>query len=223
MGLTRRQWITAAGGAFAYPMYGLPAGEFWNRKDPGEWTSDEIAKLVTKSPWARESTAERVAMPSKASNDPILVPPTVRRNGTARRMPAPPAPAQNQKVFKGAIVWESAKPVRAARKTPLGNEFAGMYVISLARVPLIAKATPVLLERLRRASVLHIKGKDSLAPALVTQAAGGRIVFYFGFKRQMGEISKEDKEVTFITHRNNVEYSAKFNPREMLYRGELAD
>src|ERR1035441_2281224 len=42
----------------------LPSKPFalWNKKEPAEWSSDEIDKLVTKSPWARQITASSPAM-----------------------------------------------------------------------------------------------------------------------------------------------------------------
>jgi hypothetical protein len=229
MTLTRRQWFAAACGAAAScgVTYGFAAPDFWNRKDPAEWTPEEIARLLSKSPWAKGATMERVIMP-KPSAIPTTPPrPALNKNGTPKKTnttaaPRPSAP-KTQPVSRGIIVWESAKPVRDARKMAVGGEFAGMYVISAAHVPLIAKPTPAMFERLRRASILEIKGKDPLAPALVTQAPGDEYVFYFGFPRQGAEIVKEDKEITFITHRNNVGFTAKFNPREMLYHGELAD
>jgi hypothetical protein len=53
--------------AFA-AVLGLPAvsplsaggSDFWNKKDPKDWSSDEIEKLTTKSPWAKEVSAELV-------------------------------------------------------------------------------------------------------------------------------------------------------------------
>jgi hypothetical protein len=35
-------------------------------------------------------------------------------------------------------------------------------------------------------------------------------------------IAKEDKEVIFTTRLGKVLFTAKFSPKEMLYRGELA-
>ena len=34
------------------------SSEFWDKKDPSEWTSDEIDRLTTKSPWAKEAAAQ---------------------------------------------------------------------------------------------------------------------------------------------------------------------
>jgi hypothetical protein len=116
-------------------------------------------------------------------------------------------------------VWETAKPVRLATREPLPKEFEGMYVISLAGVPV--GAAKGALEKIRAASTLHPRGRDPLEAALVKPATAPE-VFFFGFSRQALDISKEEKEVLFATTINRVPMTVKFNPREMIYRGELA-
>ena len=59
--LTRRNLIQLAGVAFApwSVVPSLPAADFWYAKEPDSWSADEIAKLLKKSPWAKEVTGER--------------------------------------------------------------------------------------------------------------------------------------------------------------------
>src|ERR1035438_7395042 len=64
-GLTRRGlFMLAAGVGVQASLLRLYAGnsDFWNKKEPAEWSSDEIDKLVTTSPWARQITASSPAM-----------------------------------------------------------------------------------------------------------------------------------------------------------------
>ena len=63
-GLTRRGLLMLAGGAGVQSRLRLYAGssDFWNKKEPAEWSADEIDKLVTKSPWARQVTASSAAL-----------------------------------------------------------------------------------------------------------------------------------------------------------------
>src|ERR1035438_3639925 len=51
--MTRRRWGYAATGAFfaAADLFG--ASDFWNKKNPSAWTSDEILQLSKNSPWAK--------------------------------------------------------------------------------------------------------------------------------------------------------------------------
>src|SRR5580700_3031658 len=53
--LSRRGLLMLASGAGAQSWFRLYAGEseFWNKKDPSQWSSDEIEKLKTRSPWAK--------------------------------------------------------------------------------------------------------------------------------------------------------------------------
>ena len=58
MPLTRRRllaWTTGA--AFRARAYAF-ASDFWNKKDPSEWSSTEVHQLLTKSPWAKRVTAD---------------------------------------------------------------------------------------------------------------------------------------------------------------------
>src|SRR5436189_4929280 len=53
-------------------LWGIAIGErllaasrdFWNRKPPSQWTPDEIDRLVTKSPWAKQIAAEYLSAPN---------------------------------------------------------------------------------------------------------------------------------------------------------------
>lgn len=57
--LSRRRVLMIAAGAGLPSYFRLYAGdsEFWNKKEPADWSRDEIEKLTMKSPWAKEVTA----------------------------------------------------------------------------------------------------------------------------------------------------------------------
>src|ERR1022692_1878362 len=63
-GLTRRGLLMLTAGAGAQSRLRLYAAssDFWNKKEPAEWSSEEIDRLVTKSPWARQVNASSAAM-----------------------------------------------------------------------------------------------------------------------------------------------------------------
>lgn len=50
-------FVATAGGA-AWNRASAAVSEFWNKKPPAEWSSEEIDRLVTASPWARQVNAE---------------------------------------------------------------------------------------------------------------------------------------------------------------------
>jgi len=214
--MQRRAWFAvAAGGA----LYAFAGKEFWEAKEPAEWSTDEIKKLLTKSPWAHETSGERTAASKKNASDFPQTGVDSRGRPRANRPPAAPG-SRVVASLKGVVVWESAKPVRLAAKESLADEFAGTYVLGLTGVPV--GAGKGALEKLRAATILHLKAHDPLEAAVVKHAVAGRDAVLFGFSRQGLEISKDDKEVVFATTINRIPLSAKFNPRDMVYRGELA-
>src|SRR5947209_4658952 len=58
--LSRREIFALAGAGVAGRLYGS-GSEFWDKKPPSEWSSEEIAKLTTKSPWAKQVSAQVAA------------------------------------------------------------------------------------------------------------------------------------------------------------------
>ncbi len=54
----RRMFLLAGAGIAAWlPLEGA-TDDFWNKKAPADWTSQEIDRLITKSPWAKEIKAQ---------------------------------------------------------------------------------------------------------------------------------------------------------------------
>src|SRR5664280_1694578 len=52
--LSRRQvMMLVAGGLAAWRPLSATTSGFWNKKAPGDWSSEEIDTLITKSPWAK--------------------------------------------------------------------------------------------------------------------------------------------------------------------------
>jgi hypothetical protein len=50
----RRLFLLAGAGAAAWlPLDAAANTDFWNKKAPADWTSEEIDRLITKSPWAK--------------------------------------------------------------------------------------------------------------------------------------------------------------------------
>jgi hypothetical protein len=165
--LSRRRVLLLAAGA-GVPWFRLYAGdsEFWNKKDPSEWSREEIDKLTTKSPWAKEVSASTPQY-TDGSN-----PGTGTGSGTGypgggtgypgggtgypggglgggrgglgipgmggggRGRRGGSTPMQ----YKGTVRWESATLIRTALKTPLPETVANHYVISVSGIPIAANA-----------------------------------------------------------------------------------
>jgi hypothetical protein len=221
--LSRRSLLFLAGGA----CWAFAGKEFWETKDPGEWSSDEIARLLTKSPWAKATSAESVKT-QKNSAPNTSIPNTMpgarnsRNNGGMGRPPRNP-PDKIVTTYKGTVVWESAAPVRAALKTRLPDGFEGNYVLGMSGVPLAKSETKSGLERVRQITTLHSKTQPAPLEAATIQLDNSNgTVYLFGFSREALSIAKDEKEVVFTTHMGKLAFTAKFNPKDMLFHGELA-
>jgi hypothetical protein len=235
--LSRRNLIELAAAALApwSIVRALAASDFWNTKDPDAWSADEIAKLLKKSPWAKEVTGERFTAPKNTStSDPSMTSPYPRagsrssRNnpmglpGGNPRNPKPPSPGSSGKTYKATVVWESAKVIRDAAKSPLPDGFENQYVLSVAGIPLAKSSSRNSLDIVRQVTMLTLKGHDPLEAGTIQQNRSNGAIYYFGFSKEALAITKDDKEVVFTTAMGKVHFTAKFSPKEMLYRGELA-
>jgi len=165
--LTRRGVFMLAGGV-GFAAWGRLYGsnsEFWNKKEPAEWTSAEIDQLISKSPWAKQVGAQY----SRDRNDGSGYPNDgggypggggggrggggMGGGGPMGGIPGMGGPGmggggmgggrgrggrggQPMESVQGTVRWESAKPVLEALKAPLPDAFANHYVIGVSGFPL---------------------------------------------------------------------------------------
>jgi hypothetical protein len=132
------------------------------------------------------------------------------------------SPSKTVTTYKGMVVWESAKVIRDAAHTPLPDGFDNQYVLSVTGIPLAKTSSRNALDAVRQNTMLQAKGKDPLEAAGVQQNKGNGAIYYIGFSKEALAITKDDKEVVFTTHMGRIAFTAKFNPKDMLYHGELA-
>ncbi len=219
--LTRRNWIllAAAGFASCSSIYGFFGKEFWDTKDPGEWTADDIAKLMTKSPWAKAVSGERTTARNARGGPVGMGGPRTRIPGTAG---STSPSVKTVTTYKGTVVWESAAPVRSALKTKLPDGFDGQYVIGVTGVPLAKSDSKGAMDRLRQVTTLQTKNSQPLEAAGAQVQHDNRTLYLFGFAKEALPLSRDDKEVVFTTRMGNTVFTAKFNPKDMLYHGDLS-
>ena len=105
----------------------------------------------------------------------------------------------------------------------LPDAFAGQIVLGMTGVPL-TRSDLRLAQWTASARELRSRGKDRppLEAATVQHTHENVTVYLFGFAREALELTKDTKEVVFITRMGALGFSAKFNPRDMLYHSELA-
>jgi hypothetical protein len=164
--LSRRRMLLLAAGA-GVPGFRLYAGdsEFWNKKDPSEWSREEIDKLTNKSPWAKEVSASTpqytdssgggTGYPTGGGTGYPGGGGTGYPGGGGTGYPGGGGMGGGRGMggggmggggrgrrgatpmqYKGTIRWESASLIRAALKTPLPETLANHYVISVSGIPI---------------------------------------------------------------------------------------
>jgi hypothetical protein len=243
---TRRGILVFAGAGLLLRVRGLSAADvnFWDKKPPAEWSSDEIERLITHSPWSKQVTAE--AGPSEESGGQsrgggLRLPGGIGfpgGGGMGRGRGGRGGGRSSESQPKGTVRWESAKPVLEALKTTLPESFAGHYVISVNGFPSTSgygrgsqdesqgdspQASQDMLDHLKAYTSLQPKDKALAQPGVVEpQPAAGGTSFLFGFSKEILVLGPDDKEVAFSTRIGRLNIKTKFSLKEMTYRGELA-
>jgi len=148
----------------------------------------------------------------------------------------------NASTYKGTVRWESAKPILAATKSTLPDIFASHYVIAVSGIPLLnprmqraqtedddsqnsrtsSQSEQAKLDDLKQFTILQPKGKDLAQAGIVQREVSNGNVILFGFSRETLQLKPDDKEVDFSTRLGSLIVKAKFNMKEMMYRGDLA-
>jgi hypothetical protein len=262
--------MLVGGGLAAWLPLHATTSAFWNKKPPADWSPEEIDALITKSPWAKEASAQGAApegygsrtgspngtgypggSPGGMGMPRIGIPGIggIGMGGGGRRMGGNQGGGRGQQrgtLYKGTVRWESARPVLDAVKTPLPDEFANHYVIAVIGFPLPSgqrryqdeqggypprqsqddnpprRSPEDSLDNLKQFTTLQPKGKELAQAGVVQQQSSSNSNLLFGFSKDSLTLTKDDKEVLFSTTLGRLVIRAKFNPKEMLYRGQLA-
>jgi hypothetical protein len=230
------------------PTFVFGASDFWNKKSKNEWSSDEIHILTTRSPWAKDvrieyrkqlqpnfdGTPGGLTMPDNSTNNGL--PPGLNqgarvnvplgsngadtgsavdnpRRGVNRNVPL--------EAMAATIRWESAQPVLDALGRALGEEFQGRYVISVKGLPLRTDPRAVAEAILKSSASLLAKGKEPAQAGVVLYSKDGATVL-FGFAKEFLPLTSTDKDVQFVLNTGDIELRARFDPKEMMYKGQLA-
>ena len=213
--------------------------EFWNHKEPSEWTTDEIDRLITRSPWAKEVSATTTpsgqpggSYPGGQGRSGISLPgmggggiPGMGggHGGHGGGHGGGQHSAPQVKLF---VRWESATPVLEALRQRLPEAFAGHYVIGVSGVPASETRNQSddedAADRAKGLTYLEANNK-SLQPGLAQQSPSANTnSFLFGFSKDLLTLSADDGEVHFTTQIGHMQIKAKFSLSEMVYRGKLA-
>jgi len=242
--MTRRRWIGAVAGSglglcLAPEAFG--AADFWNKKEPLAWSSDEVLLLTTRSPWARDTRIDLKPNGQGAAGDrggsDLTVDPNTR-GGSSIGAGGGRTPGR---LPDATVTWESAQPLLDALKYPIPAEFANHYAIGVANLPIVVEGGRLprkgvapspsappravdqeeLLDWLKNGAILRAKSRDPVQAGVVRPARGGAMIL-FGFSQELLPLSVSDRDVVFTLDNDQLSLKARFDPKEMIYRGKLA-
>jgi hypothetical protein len=225
-------------------------GEFWESKDPANWSDAEKQTLLNQSPWAREGVArfevekkratapyEGVARPGGdvPGANPSAAPGSTQSVPIGERIPPPPSTDMGQSVqFRVLARWESAKPVRLAGGPELPEDTAQFYVIRLRGMPLLPPPKGVdaatapnpnegMLEAIKQGSRIERKAKAPIPCAhLLTGSGDTATELLLFFAHGKDPIAARDNVATLECRFVPFHLSVKFPLKEMMYKGALA-
>lgn len=239
--------LTAASAAWSLAPGLFAASDFWNRKPPAQWSDREIEQLTTHSPWAKEVNGDFMSDADYTTNG--AEGPQIGRGGQIER---PGADSSGQFQMGGdhpqmkhrepvTVRWESAQPIIDAGGTPLSPEFASRWVIGVTGLPVgimerRGRGNPAnarddnspltlrrrMIEALSVGATLEARGKEPAGAGIVRAAPRTADTYLFGFSKDLLPLTAADREVVFILRTGLMEVKAKFELREMIYRGKLA-
>lgn len=227
---------------FAAAAIALYAGDVWSKKYT-QWSVQDVNRLLTDSPWARQVNALFSTAPREA-DDTVVPPPsasTANMGGT-RGVSSGGWDGGVGRVIDDTppklpvtIRWDSALPVREALlRSRLGDHLSAPrdsneslnqpekdYIVTV--IGLLTNDQSKDRERGRKelmpAAKLVRAGKPPIRPENVElDASAGAIQLFFP---RTVPISLNDKEVTFQLQFGSMTIEKKFRLKPMTYRGKL--
>ena len=189
---TRRQLAVNILAAFlvAGTLFGQ---EFWEKKEYLTWTSEEITRLTTNSPWAKEVIATAGGQEVKLMLTWLTAMP-IKQAVLKERMDA------------GGVLADSAKEIMEDKED--------YYAIGVTGIPkdLARQLTEVWLK---------IPGKPDIQPAKGDFQDRGRTVDLMVLFPRANPIALGDKEVEVVLKVSGSDIAKKFPLNEMVFNGKL--
>lgn len=251
---TLRAWA-----APLFPKLLFANGEFWNTVPDSEWTADQVAQLLTASPWSVKTRVKmsgsytdappldidrrQTGIPGTPTNGSSSGPSPSGTSGTARppgsfpRLPrintdpiedtTPSKKTSNAPVaFYGdvTVTWESAAPIRLARREPLGQEFEHHYAVRVTGLPpqtfmSDAGSAPAVFRLLVGTSIE--RGGKRERPDYVLRLPEKKSLI-FAFPAPEFTLRRRDRYVSFVLNVNEMAIKVRFDLRLMVFRDLLA-
>lgn len=222
----------------------LLAADFWEKKAPEDWTAEEVEQILTDSPWAQELSLKFVGDRSQplgggSSGGGIGFPGQRGRPGAGGGISLPnggwggnfAAIGTQSDAFGEAdlvVRWSSAAPIRQAllragaqhieERPDLLEDY---YVVSVSRIPAPLARLADDPEKLRALARLIPKDRPAIRAERIElrpQPGTPGIELYFP---RSADLSIDDRQIVFELTGEDYGATAKFKPRDMIYRGSL--
>jgi hypothetical protein len=235
--VTRRKWILVTLTSSAAAI----AGEPWKKK-PSSWSEKDVDAILNRSPWAKAGIVEfqvgdigkgpprgSVAAPPPPNGASELPGGSGNRQMAANPIGgAPvgrggiPAEVSDLPKFQAVVRWESAIPIRRARKAEdAAPAPPNRYIISVSGFPMMPRRTEGGNPEadIKELTYLEWPGKVPLSPSSLEIRRGG--VLFFTFDAGSNPITDADHEVLFTMGTGSLQTRVRFYPKEMIYEGKL--
>lgn len=225
----------------------LLAAEFWDKKPFLEWSGNEVRRMLTRSPWAQQTTVgldtasagfgppggfegpQAGGFPNAAPGG--LPPDAAAGNAPQRGRLEPFGPGAPQIVVR----WHSALPIRQAlvrasvsgepELTEPAQRFlepqTEYYIVSVSGLPAAALQPPLDAALLAQAAALKRKGRSALRPEKAEIEAEASLLGLFFYFCRSDEITLADREVEFTVTLPELRFSRKFKLQDMVFGGKL--
>jgi len=224
--MTRRKAVLIG---LALPAWAYSAKDFWNQKDPKDWTEEERLELLTNSPWARKASVHYNDALGSLGGVPV------RTGRMSRRAPVgggtgAPGTINEPGNYEAIVRWDSALPIREANRNASKDDPAANYIISLSGdLPMLGRPPAEAsdeenqrrLEMFKQYTKLEKRGDPIFLIRIGYEggtAKNSETSFYF---ERNDLIRPNDRQVTFVTKLGPLDVKCKFILKEMLYRGKL--
>jgi len=221
------------------------AEDFWTKKEYMQWTDEEVKKLITDSPWAKDITVsaplaalgrgQRSAVESDSSTDTETGGGGGRRGRRGGGGGGFGGGGASEALLTLNISWRSALPLRKALvRSRVGPAPAAVppevaqlisndqdnYVIVVSGLPAgMARAiqTPVLVDK---STIRAGKKPPVAAKNMDVQRRTQTVDVIYTFPKSQ-PIASDDKEVEVVLRLGQIEAKKKFNLKDMVYNGKL--
>ena len=217
-------------------LAGVALGQdFWIRKEYTQWSDEEVRKMITDSPWAKDVTvrAPASALGGRAADLETNAAGGGRggrgRGGRGGGAGDSDGGGESEVFLTLKISWRSALPMKEAvlnsrgitgaeAQRTLGQE-EKEYVIVVSGLPERLAATVRNSSQLQR-SVLKT-GKRTIALAAADFQQRTQTVDLFLVFPRTEPLLVEDRDVEVIVQLGQLEARKKFNLKDMVYKGKL--